>query len=201
MIEFRNVSFGYEPEKLVLDRFSFTLNTGDRLVFTGDSGSGKTTVLRLLLGLEHPTNGVIIKPENCRFSTVFQEDRLLPSLSVEQNILIVGSFRRHSPEEADFYDFVGSLIKSAGLYEFSKKYPSELSGGQKRRVSLLRAIAYGGDVLLLDEPLKGLDFSMKQRMADLITTSFDSILLVSHDNDEVELLKCTRRMHLPSKLL
>lgn len=201
IIEFKNVSFEYEPKKLVLDRLSFVLNTGDKLALTGDSGSGKTTVLRLLLGLERPTDGKITGLGECRFSTVFQEDRLIPSLTAEQNVMVVKRSERRSSEETDFRDFVNHLFQAAGLSAFLKKYPSELSGGQRRRIAILRAVAYGGDILLLDEPLKGLDSAMKCCMANLIEDNFNTIFLVSHEKEEIELLHCSRTIHLPSKLL
>ena len=181
MIELKNVTFSY-GEQQILNNFNLSVNGGECVQLYGISGSGKTTVARLVLGLETLTSGNIIVPQ--KISTVFQEDRLLENLDVQKNIRIV--------LQKEQFTFADNLLKAFGLYDVRKKRVSELSGGMKRRVALVRAIAYGGDALILDEPFNGLDTENKIIAANIIKREFidkdKSILLITHINEDAELL-------------
>lgn len=181
MIELKNVSFSYD-ELLVLKDFNLTVNKGECVQLYGISGSGKTTVLRLILGLESADTGNVIVPQV--ISVVFQEDRLLENIDVQKNIRLVLSKEQ--------YDFADDLLKEFGLYNIRKKKISTLSGGMKRRVALVRAIAYGGDALILDEPFNGLDKDNKQIAANIIKREFidknKPVLLITHIKEDAELL-------------
>ena len=183
MVELKNIVFAYD-EKTVLNDFSLKIGDGECICLKGESGCGKTTVLRLILGLETPISGEIIVPN--RVSAVFQEDRLLDHLSIKRNLMLIGN--------ADSGK-VDSLLKKAGLYEVRNKKISRLSGGMKRRVAILRAIVFGGDLIILDEPFNGLDFDNKQIMAEIINQEFlstgKSVLLVSHIKEDAVLLGAT----------
>lgn len=181
MIELKNVTFSY-GEQQILNNFNLSVNGGECVQLYGISGSGKTTVARLVLGLETVTNGNIIVPQ--KISTVFQEDRLLENLDVQKNIRTV--------LQKEQFTFADNLLKEFGLYDVRKKRVSELSGGMKRRVALVRAIAYGGDALILDEPFNGLDTENKIIAANIIKREFidkdKPVLLITHINEDAELL-------------
>lgn len=182
MIELKNVSFSY-GELQILKDFNLAVNSGECVQLYGASGSGKTTVARIILGLEDADNGNIIIPQ--KISTVFQEDRLLENFDIQKNIRLVLSKEQ--------YVIADNLLKEFGLYDVRKKKASTLSGGMKRRVALIRAIAYGGDALILDEPFNGLDIDNKQIAANIIKREFidknKSVLLITHVKEDAELLK------------
>ena len=181
MIELKNITFSYGEEN-VLNNFSLTVNDGECVQLYGVSGSGKTTVSRIILGLENEYLGSVIAPT--KISTVFQEYRLLENLDVQKNIRLILS--------KDQYSFADSLLKEFGLWDVRKKRISQLSGGMKQRVSLIRAIAFGGDALILDEPFNGLDAENKQIAANAIKREFidkkKSVLLITHICEDAELL-------------
>lgn len=180
MVELKNIGFAYDDRK-VLNGFSLNISKGDCVCLKGESGCGKTTVLRLILGLETPNEGEITVPT--RVSAVFQEDRLLEQFSIKRNLMLVDNAETVK---------VDSLLKEVGLYDVRHKKISRLSGGMKRRVAILRAIVFGGDLLVLDEPFNGLDFHNKQVIAEVIKREFlnvgKSVLLVSHIKEDADLL-------------
>lgn len=161
MLEIKSVSKSY-GEKKVFDNFSLTLPDKGVYAICTPSGSGKTTLLRLIAGLEKPDSGEIILPENAEISVVFQEDRLLSALDVRGNIKAVLGGTDKSRRLAD------ECLERCGLSGVAEKPVSSLSGGMKRRVAIARAIAFGGNILLLDEPFKGLDDETKRMTADFI---------------------------------
>lgn len=180
MIRFDRVSFAYNAKTPILQEVSLAIPQHGVVGLTGPSGCGKTTLLRLLVGLEKPQSGSIVRPENIRISTVFQEHRLLPWLTVEENVRLV------CPQEPET---VLECLEAVSLSEAKHLYPDELSGGMQRRVALARALAYNGDVLVLDEPFSGLDDSLRNRIATYIQKQFGhkTIVLISHSPEEFEL--------------
>lgn len=185
-MEVRNISFSY-GDKTVISDLSFSLPAGKHIAVMGESGRGKTTLMRLLLGFITPSSGEIVRESSERPAAVFQEDRLLPWYTALKNVEIV------SPA-ADAKKLLEDMELSGSL----DKLPKELSGGMQRRVAIARALAYGGSPLLLDEPFKGLDPEMRGRIAEkILEYSFDSaILLITHDEREAELLKCEEIIRL-----
>ena len=181
MIELKNVSFSYN-ELQILNNFNLTVYGGECVHLYGASGSGKTTVSRLILGLESTNLGQIIVPQ--KISAVFQEDRLLDNIDVIKNVRLILSKEQ--------YEFADNLLKETGLWDVRKKRVSKLSGGMKRRVAIVRAIAYGGDALILDEPFNGLDATNKQIAANIIKREFldknKPVLLITHIKEDAELL-------------
>lgn len=181
MIELKNVSFSY-GELQILNDFNLTVNNGECIQLYGVSGSGKTTVARIITGLETADSGQIVVPQ--KISVVFQEDRLLENVDVQKNIRLILSKEQ--------YAFADTLLKEFGLYDVRKKRVSTLSGGMKRRVALVRAIAYGGDALILDEPFNGLDGDNRQIAASIIKREFlnknKPVLLITHVKEDAELL-------------
>lgn len=184
MIELKNVSFFY-GEREILSDFNLRVENGQCVCLKGYSGCGKTTVLRLVLGLEKPAAGEIIKPE--RPSVVFQEDRLIPSLTLKKNILL--------PLEKGRYESALELIYEAGLKDALSKRVAELSGGMKRRAAIVRAVAFQGDALIIDEPFNGIDAENREIMAKMIKREFlekgKPVLMVSHIPADAEVLNST----------
>ena len=181
MIELKNVSFSY-GQLQILNNFNLSVKDGECVQLYGISGSGKTTVLRLILGLEKADSGNIIAPK--KISVVFQEDRLLENVDIQKNIRMVLS--------KEHYALADTLLKEFGIYEVRKKRVSALSGGMKRRVALVRAIAYSGDALILDEPFNGLDIENKIIATNIIKREFldknKPVLLITHISEDAELL-------------
>ncbi|MBR5451990.1 MAG: ABC transporter ATP-binding protein [Clostridia bacterium] len=176
-IKLQNVTFSYKDTP-VLKNFSLEVKNGETVALKGESGSGKTSIARLVLGLEKANEGKVTAPE--KVAAVFQEDRLLPTLTVRKNVSIVA-------KENDKTDY---LLKMANLDKVADKKVWQLSGGMKRRVAILRAINFGGEALILDEAFNGLDPENKRLMAELIKEEYKKkpILLISHINEDADLL-------------
>ena len=187
-MEVKHISFSYGNEPVIKD-LSFSLPAGRHIAVMGGSGSGKTTLLRLLLGFIEPTAGSIERGEDEKSpAVVFQEDRLLPWYTALKNVQTVCS----SPGEAE------SILADMELADSMDKLPKELSGGMQRRTAIARALAFGGKPLLLDEPFKGLDPDMRERIAGkVLERAKDSaILLITHDEREARLLGCEETIRL-----
>lgn len=181
MISLNNISFSYGTD-IILSDFNLEVKNGECVQLLGASGSGKTTVARLILGLEKANCGNILVPQ--KMSVVFQEDRLIESLDVQKNLRLVLNKNQ--------YSFANALLKEFGLFDIRKKRVSKLSGGMKRRIALIRAIAFCGDALILDEPFNGLDFENKKLAATVINREFilknKPVLLITHVGEDADLL-------------
>lgn len=177
MIEIKNLSLSYEGER-VIEGFSLKLSAGDKIALMGPSGCGKTSLLSAIAGLLKPEKGSI--KLGGRVSVVFQEPRLLPWLSALENINVVLSDSAETLPEAKKW------LEAVGLGDAADKLPSELSGGMRQRVGIARALAFGSDILLLDEPLKGMDADTEESVAELIRSSAEdkTLILVTHDEAE-----------------
>lgn len=178
MIEFKNVNFSY-GEKQILTDFSLKIEDNKRICFFGESGKGKTTLLRLLCGLEKTRSGEISGIYDKKIAVVFQEDRLLENLNVLENVCLVGS-----EEKAK------DLLVKLGLGENLKHKISTLSGGMKRRVAIARALNSDFDVLLLDEAFNGLDEDRIKDTAALVLeeTKNKTVIMITHSIDHANLL-------------
>jgi phospholipid/cholesterol/gamma-HCH transport system ATP-binding protein len=168
-VAFDEVSLAFD-DNVVLDRVSFELRTGRMVIFLGASGAGKSTVLRLVLGLLKPDTGRIfingrriddvserdLMHVRSEIGMVFQEGALFDSLTVRENT----GYRLYEETQmpiADVDQRVGEVLGFVGLQEYAERMPSELSGGQRRRVAIARAIAARPHLVLYDEPTTGLD--------------------------------------------
>jgi len=173
VIRFENVTFFYQARRPVVENFSLEIPDGDRLCLSGPSGEGKTTVLRLLMGLERPRRGRITGTEGLRFSAVFQEDRLIPERTALENVALF------SDDET-----ARAALARLGLDDVLRSLPVELSGGQRRRVALARALAHPCDVLVLDEALTGLDEAASERCLAAIRRAAEgkTLVLVTHES-------------------
>ncbi|MBE6797374.1 MAG: ABC transporter ATP-binding protein [Ruminococcaceae bacterium] len=181
MISFKDVNFAY-GKKEILKSFSLQINDGDRICFFAPSGFGKTTVLRLIMGLENPKSGELTGLDKKKISAVFQEDRLLPDKTVKQNIELFANNRD-----------IEKVMLKLGLDNALLLYPDELSGGMARRVAIARALCRDADIYIFDEPFNGIDQKNIEKTAQLIreVTKDKTVLLVTHDRDEAELLGTT----------
>ncbi len=191
MLELRNISFSYKNKPVFTD-LSMELKDGEILAVMGPSGCGKTTLLSLIAGVLRPQTGHILSDIK-QISYVFQEPRLLPWCTVEENLAVVLA---HPREERDR---MTAVLASMGLSEAASLYPRALSGGMKSRVALARAMLYGGDLYLLDEPFAALDAQMRLSLAAVVREHLlqtgASAILVTHQED-VAAAMADRILHL-----
>ena len=161
----------------VLDHFSCVFQEKKRTCIMGKSGVGKTTLLSILLGIEKADSGTIDGLQGKKISAVFQENRLFENLDAVTNIRITTG--KTDTE-------IVSLLKEMDLPETDKKPVQEYSGGMKRRVAIARALLADYDLLLMDEPLKGLDEATKNKVEEIIkkNTADKTVIFVTHDEKE-----------------
>ncbi len=183
MITLQNVSFSY-GEKQILHNFSLHLEKGEILAVMGPSGCGKSTLLNIIAGLRAPDAGTILRAAQ-KTAVVFQEPRLFPWMTVFQNISAVFP-RGFVGVEAQ----IAAALDTVGLSDSANLYPRELSGGMKSRAALARALAFGGDLFLLDEPFSALDEEMSRTLATALRDQFKkngiSAILVTHRQSDAE---------------
>lgn len=180
MLKLNNLCFSYTPGKPVLQNLQLELADGELLALMGPSGCGKSTLLNLIAGLLKPTAGEL-KTDSRLLAYVFQEPRLFPWLTVEQNLRAV------LPPKADAAAIADALAL-VELPDVGKLYPAELSGGMKTRISLARAVVYGGDLMLLDEPFAALNEELRsrllQRLKERLKAQGASAVLVTHQRED-----------------
>lgn len=199
-IQIKGLNFKYRNSKTeILKDVSFDMEKGEILSILGESGGGKSTMLRLIAGLEKSSSGSIIiddrticdnntfiLPENRGVGMVFQDYALFPHMTVDENIKF-GLNKLGKKEKA--YR-VQEMLELVNLEEYGKRYPHELSGGQQQRVAIARALAPKPSVLLLDEPFSNLDANLKMKIREelkviLNKTGMTSIF-VTHDREDVK---------------
>ena len=186
-IKIENLYKSYQ-EKQVLENLNMELAEGRITCIMAPSGKGKTTLLRILIGLEKADSGKITGMEDKDISVVFQEDRLCENLNVLSNIRLVQ--REKKEEKQEFLKKVQKGLEEVGLLECSYQPVRELSGGMKRRVAILRALYAKWDILFLDEPFKGLDKDMKERVILFLKKSCEgkTVICITHEEKEAEAL-------------
>lgn len=172
MIRFKNVSKSFDHK--VIDNLSFEIKAGQSYGIFGKSGIGKSTLINLILGFENPDSGKIYTDFN-KASVIFQEDRLIDEISAFDNLKIIKNDQK----------LIIQTLEALNINEINKPV-SKFSGGMKRRVAIGRAIIFGGDILIMDEPFAGIDDDNKAGAISLIKDRFKdrTIILVSHNKDD-----------------
>ena len=182
MLKLHNLTLRY-GDHTVLRNVCLTLKPGQRIAVMGPSGCGKTTLLRIAMGLLKPTEGSV---ENTfqTISAVFQEPRLLPWRTAVENVnLVLGDGKTTLPQAA-------AALERMELADAAGQYPAELSGGMQQRVAIARALATDPDLLVLDEPFKGMDEGLRERVLRTVAGTKTAVLLVTHDEWEAKALGC-----------
>lgn len=197
MIEFKDVCMRFD-DKEALKHISLTIRDGETLAIIGGSGSGKSTFLRLLIGLIKPTSGQILidgqdivpmsetelNKVRLKMGMVFQYSALFDSMTVGENVAF--GLREHTKlSDADIKEIVREKLHLVGLDGVENMMPNELSGGMKKRVSLARAIAVEPSIICYDEPSSGLDPLMTEKIDELIVNTQKALsvtsIVVTHD--------------------
>ena len=197
IINLNNITH-YYGEKIVLKDLSLKIEPNQLTCFLGGTGSGKTTILRLIAGLESPRSGqisiqdkivtqsqkIIAPPHQRDLGYIFQDLALWPHFTVYKNI----AFGLLERKEKDIENKVFKMLDFFGLTEHAKKYPHQLSGGQKQLVAISRSLILNPKILLMDEPLSNLDIKLKRKILGHIKNlkqDFDlTIVFVTHDHKE-----------------
>lgn len=174
---------------LLYSNFDIDFTEGTITCILGPSGCGKTTLLNIIGGTVKPDSGTLVGFDKKVISYIFQEPRLLPWRTVEQNIEFVLGKNIASAEKKKI---VRQFIQLVELDGFEKYYPSKLSGGMRQRVSIARSFAYPSDIILMDEALKGLDVKLKQNLIRTFSRIWQAdrrtVIFVTHDVDEALML-------------
>jgi NitT/TauT family transport system ATP-binding protein len=200
-------SFGYgHKRKEVLREVSFKVQSGEFVALVGSSGSGKSTVMRLIAGLEQPSSGTIsidgcpVQAPGPDRGMVFQKYSLYPWLTAAQNVAFGMELQGRSRQ--DIRERTAYFLEVVGLADAARRLPRELSGGMQQRVAIARALAAEPQVLLLDEPFGALDIqireSMQEFLRELWQTTGLTALLITHDLEEALLLAGTVHIMAPS---
>jgi len=197
-IDIKDLCFKYSnSKKLTIDNFSISINKGEIVAILGKSGSGKSTVLRLICGLESPIKGTIkinnqiisndntfIMPEKRGIGMVFQDYALFPHMTVAQNI----KFGLKNTSKNEKNKRLKEMLSLVSLEQYEERYPYELSGGQQQRVALARALAPEPKLLLLDEPFSNLDANLRikirRELKDIIKRAGTTSIFVTHDIED-----------------
>lgn len=188
--------------KTVLEQINFSMKSGEFLALVGSSGSGKSTILRLIAGLDQPSHGRVLVdgdrvtgPGPDR-GMVFQKYSLYPWLSAAENVAF--GMRLQGIQPRDIRERTGYFLEVVGLRDAGAKLPRELSGGMQQRVAIARALATNPRVLLLDEPFGALDLQIRESMQDFLLQLWQrtglTVLLITHDVEEALVL--AQRIHV-----
>ena len=183
-------------EKLILDHLSFSMQSGDFMALVGSSGSGKSTILRLIAGLDQPSSGSIavdgtpVSGPGPDRGMVFQKYSLFPWLNAADNVAF--GMRLQRMKAAEIKARTAYFLEVVGLSDAATKLPRELSGGMQQRVAIARALATNPSILLLDEPFGALDLQIRESMQDFLLKLWQrtglTVLLITHDVEEALVL-------------
>ena len=199
VLEVKNLSHSYTSDVLSVDNVNIEIHEGEKVSIRGPSGCGKSSLLRLIAGLEIPKlgqiklDGVIVSnkdhvlpPEKRKVGLVVQEKALFPHLTVVENICF------GIKKEKNETQILKEMLELFRIQELANKYPHEISGGEQQRVAVARSMAPNPKFLMLDEPFSALDNELKNSLyvdiSDIFSTKNSTILLVTHDEKEAEIM-------------
>lgn len=176
-------------ELKVLDSITLTVRAGEVLALMGPSGCGKSTLLNIVAGLIEPDQGEAKLNPSTRLAYIFQEPRLLPWKTVEENL----SFMQDNfLSEAEAREIRENLLQKTGLQAYKDIYPAQLSGGMKQRLEIVRALAIKPQLLLMDEPFRSLDLALQYQLQKLVLAEHTqhnfAILFITHNPQEAVML-------------
>lgn len=187
ILEVKNICKTYQAENgeiEALKNISFEIESGEYVSIIGPSGCGKSTLLSIISGLEPKSSGSIKTSEKIGY--MLQKDNLLEWRTIYKNVMFGLEIQKNITEENKKY--VEELLKKYGLYEFKDKYPSQLSGGMRQRVALIRTLAIKPKILLLDEAFSALDYQTRLMVTDdiykILKNEEITALMVTHDISE-----------------
>jgi NitT/TauT family transport system ATP-binding protein len=179
-------------KKKAIDEVSFSISSGEFKTLVGSSGSGKSTILRIIAGLENPSkgnvkvDGKVVHGPGLDRGMVFQKYSLFPWLTAEENIAFGMNLNSYKLKEIKYR--TSYLLEVVGLQDSANKYPKELSGGMQQRVGLARALATNTDIMLMDEAFSALDplirSDMQKQLIDFWKKTSLTVLLITHDIEE-----------------
>lgn len=191
MIEVNIKKAYYDIDSPVFSNFSMSVSRGETVSIVGQSGIGKSTLLKIIAGLHNGYEGQVALDRETRFALIPQNEFLLPWKTVYENVILLARTEaRFGYINAGCRQKAFDLINKLGLSGLEKQYPHKLSGGQYKRAALGQALFYGPDVILMDEPFSGLDGMIKKEIQDLFlrmrTESGITVVFVTHDMGETE---------------
>ena len=197
MLEFRDVSFKYEEdEEPMMTDLSFHVEDGEFVSIIGASGCGKSTIFRLINGLEKPqkggifVNGRSISEQKNYSAFMPQKDLLLPWRTIEKNVCLPMEIMGVPEDERR--KAARAALEQVGLLDYAEKFPKDLSGGMKQRVAFARTLLSGADMLLLDEPFSALDYLTRVDMQGWLLSQWQdsgkTIIFITHDVEEAVFL-------------
>ena len=192
-LKISNVSFSYKKGAKAINNFNLEVRKGSFTTLLGESGCGKTTILKLISGFLQPDVGLIeidgvnqnrIEPDKRKIAFVFQNYALFPHLTVKNNIL----YGVKNKKNENNYNIFEDTVKSLNLDNLLNRYPHELSGGQQQRVALARSLVLNPKILLMDEPLSSLDTKLREKVRDELKEIQQKLkittIYVTHDREE-----------------
>ncbi len=202
MLKINKLHFKYKNSKIDnIENFNLKINKGEIVGILGESGSGKSTMLRIIAGLEQAYKGSIsiadnivynenkfVEPEKRGIGMVFQDYALFPHMTIAKNIMFGLKKINKTDKEKRMMD----MLKLVNLEEHKDKYPHELSGGQQQRVAIARALAPNPSILLLDEPFSNLDANLQEKirteLKEIIQRANITSIFVTHDKEDAKAL-------------
>ncbi len=186
ILKIQNLNKTYHTKKKeihTIDNLNLTINKEDFIAIIGPSGCGKSTILSILSEVDKEYKGKIIKDKNIKIGYMLQNDCLFEWRTILNNCLLSQELKKQNNKK-----YVINLLEKYGLKEFINTYPSNLSGGMRQRVALIRTLASNPDILLMDEPFSALDYQTRLKVTDdiykIIKKEKKSVIMVTHNIEE-----------------